>query len=165
MSAPPPIPAPAPAPIQVFPSALLHLVLFGAGGHHFALEARRVMALIPAAGSLAGTDMEALLGLDRIPAAPGGRYCLRLRHGEGTAGKTAIFAVDGPVTLATLPAAAISALPPLLAARCQCPAFRALTCNEGTLRILLVPQPHWFAPDQDEHETQSAVMAGGGGAA
>ena len=115
--------------------ATIELVLCRWGALELGLPAGRVAALEADLDPAAPT-IGALLGL---PAAPGGMRVLRLA-GPGAVVR---IRVQAPVTQVRLPAAAIHALPPLLAARLRRPWVRALAWRPqpapGALVVILDP--------------------------
>jgi hypothetical protein len=110
-------------------SATLPVVRFSAGaGVRLAMEARQVAAMLAAPEP--GTEVvtvETLLGL--APAEDGNRRWLRC------AGRC--LEVSEPVALASLSAAAIHPLPPLVAARLALRGVRALALEGDGVTLLL----------------------------
>jgi len=114
----------------------LDLVLFGAAGWRFGVEAKAVGG----AGSLSPSPLpavETLLGLsDSGLQGITDRQCLSVK-GAGD------VSVQRPVVLCSLPVGAFHLLPPLVAARCRLPGLRALALLPGgmvmviDLRVLL----------------------------
>ena len=115
----------------------IDLVLFRWGTLELALQAGQVLAL-ESAGAADLPSIGALLGLP--DAGPTG--ALRLLRVAGPTG-TLHIRVEGPVTQARLPAAAIHPLPPLLAARLRLPWVRALAfrAGEGGGHLILILDP------------------------
>lgn len=120
-------------PGAAYPSSL-EVVAFSAGGYRFAVEAGQVRAShLPQAGD-GSPSMAALLGLAEAGGTPGaGKQLLTIK--QRTADRT--FAVDAPVRLLQLPAAAIHPLPDLVAARSRLPVLRALALDADGLTLLL----------------------------
>lgn len=122
------------------PQPAIELVLFRWGTLELALPACRVQAL-ESAWDPQAPSIGDLLGLPA--AAPGARRLL-LVAGPGGVLR---LCVQEPVTQVRLPAAAIHALPPLLAARLRLPWVRALAWRpgQGALSVILdadgLPRP------------------------
>lgn len=104
----------------------LEVVSFVAGGFRFAVEARRIQAMLdtPAPGAIAA---ETLLNL---PPAEGGRRRW-LQSGR------LCLEVSEPVRLASLAADHIHLLPPLLAARLTLPGARALAVDADGMMLVI----------------------------
>lgn len=104
----------------------LEVVCFVAGGFRFAVEARRIQALLdaPAPGAITA---ETLLNL---PPADGGRRRW-LRSGR------LCLEVSEPVRLTSLAAGHIHPLPPLLAARLTVPGARALAFDADGVMVVI----------------------------
>ena len=116
-----------------FAETRLELVLFGAGGFRFGVEARQVLAARAAERDEAPLRVERLLALGEEPSSARGRVVLRV--GSGSSGLD--VAVEGPVELLGVAAASVHPLPPLLAARTRLQGLRALAFVEGQLLPLV----------------------------
>ncbi len=111
----------------------LDVVLFNAGGWRAGFEARLVRSSRPAPLDADAEAIETRLGL--APSAvtlP--RQSLELKQAQGTRE----LLVGTPVELASLSAASIHPLPPLLAARCKLPGLRALALEQDAQAVILL---------------------------
>lgn len=104
----------------------LQVVSFRAGGARFAVEARRIQAMlhVPPPGAVTA---ETLL---HLPAAEGGQRRWLLSGGQ-------CLEVSEPVRLSRLAIDQIHPLPPLLAARLAVPGARALALDEDGMMLLI----------------------------
>ena len=111
----------------------LDLVLFGASGFRFGVEARRVVAARTAVGDEVLLPVEVLLGLGREPSSVRGRQVLRV----GSPATALDVTVEGPVELLSVAASNVHPLPPLLAARTGLHGLRALAVTDGGILPLV----------------------------
>ncbi len=118
-----------PAPAEI----LLDLVLFGARGGRFGVEARQVLACRTVEGDEAPLRVEVLLGLAEAPSSPRARQVLRV----GSPSSGLEVSVEGPVEFRSLAAASVHPLPPLLAARTRLHGLRALAVTEAGMLPLV----------------------------
>ncbi len=108
----------------------LDLVLFGAAGWRFGVEANSIGRAGPLSLSPL-PSVETLLGLsDSSPPGVTDRQCLTVK-GAGD------LSVQRPIVLCSLPVGAFHPLPPLVAARCRLPALRALALLPGGMVMVV----------------------------
>jgi hypothetical protein len=125
------------ASLAVSPESTLDMVIFHAGNHRCAVEARQVRASRPLDGHGGVPALESLLGLPEPGPekadSPGARLMLLMRHPGGDFP----LSVRAPLQMQAMAASAIHPLPPLLAARTRIRGLRALALEAEGMTLLV----------------------------